>query len=223
MAYYAKKLSGERLRACYEIASQRVRQYLQAEIDHVLDRLHPYDTVLELGCGYGRVALELAKKASQVVGIDTATESLSLGSRLTGPDRQCKFVAMDATAMGFPDDRFDVVLCVQNGICAFAVDQACLVREAVRVCRPGGRILFSSYAERFWPHRLEWFEHQAAHGLLGEIDLESSGNGVIVCKDGFRAGFMRPSDFQELWASCGLTPEIVEVDASATFCESVIG
>ena len=105
MAYYAEKLSGERLRACYEIASPRVKQYLQAEIEHVLDRLHPEDTVLELGCGYGRVAVKLTKTASQVVGIDTAMESLILGSRLLGPDGQCKFVAMDATAMGFPDGR----------------------------------------------------------------------------------------------------------------------
>ena len=222
MAYYAEKLSGEPLRRCYEIAQPRVKQYLQAEIDHVLDRLHSEDSVLELGCGYGRVAFELAKKASQVVGIDTAAESLDLGRQLARPGDQCEFVEMDASSMSFPDNHFSFVLCVQNGICAFGVEKARLVQEAVRVCRPGGRVLFSSYTEQFWPHRLEWFELQAAHGLLGDIDHESTGNGVIVCKDGFRAGFMRPADFQALWASLDFIPEIREVDGSATFCESVI-
>ncbi len=222
MPYYAEKLSGERLRCCYEIAPARVKQYLQAEIDHVLSRLQPDDAVLEMGCGYGRVACELLKKASRVVGIDTAVESLDLGRQLAGPGWPCEFLGMDATAMSFPDNLFDVVLCVQNGICAFGVDKALLVQEAVRVCRSGGRILFSSYAEQFWPHRLAWFELQAAYGLLGDIDYDSTGNGVIVCKDGFRAGFMRPEDFQVLWLQLGLTPDIREVDDSATFCESVV-
>jgi 2-polyprenyl-6-hydroxyphenyl methylase/3-demethylubiquinone-9 3-methyltransferase len=221
MAYYAEKLSGKRLRRCYEIAPPRVKQYLQAEIDHVLDRLRPEDSVLELGCGYGRVAWELAKKASRVVGIDTAAASLNLGRQLGSPGVRCEFIEMDASALGFPDQHFDFVLCIQNGICAFGVDKVLLIQEAARVCRLGGRILFSSYAERFWPHRLEWFELQAAHGLLGDIDHESTGSGEIVCKDGFRAGFMRPADFQALWASLDLTPKIREVDGSTTFCESV--
>ena len=222
MRYYAEKLSGERLRRCYAIAPPRVKQYLQAEIDHVLGRLHHDDTVLELGCGYGRVACELVKKASRVVGIDTATKSLDLGRQLAGSGLPCEFLGMDAAATGFPDNLFDVVLCVQNGICAFGIDKTRLVQEAVRVCRSGGRILFSSYAEQFWPHRLAWFELQAAHGLLGDIDYKSTGNGVIVCRDGFRAGLMRPRDFQMLWMKLGLTPDIKEVDGSATFCESVI-
>ena len=222
MAYYTEKLSGDRLRRCYAIAPQRVRQYLQAEIDHVRERLHPGDSVLELGCGYGRVALELVDRASRVVGIDTAAESLELGRRLAGSRGPCEFLEMDAVAMSFPDRAFDVVLCVQNGICAFGVDKARLVREAARVCRPGGRVLFSSYTERFWPHRLEWFELQAAQGLVGEIDYAATRDGQIVCKDGFRAGFMRPEDFQELWEKLGLVPQTQDVDGSSTFCESVV-
>ena len=49
-----------------------------------------------------------------------------------------------------------------------------------------------------------------------------TGDGVIVCKDGFRAGFMRPEDFQALWERLGLVPEIQEVDGSAVFCEHVV-
>jgi 2-polyprenyl-6-hydroxyphenyl methylase/3-demethylubiquinone-9 3-methyltransferase len=178
--------------------------------------------VLELGCGYGRVVSALAGAAARVVGIDTAQESVALARQLAGERSRIDFAVMDATATAFVDGAFDVVLCVQNGICAFGVDREVLVREAARVCQSGGRILFSSYAEAFWPHRLQWFERQAEEGLVGKIDREHTGDGVIVCRDGFRAGFLRPIDFEAVWARAGLTPRISEVDESSVFCESVI-
>jgi len=129
---------------------------------------------------------------------------------------------MDALDLRFPDDEFDFVACVQNGICAFGVDQEALAREALRVTRPGGRVVFSSYAEQFWPHRLAWFEDQARRGLVGDIDCSSTGDGVIVCKDGFRAGVMTPADFRWLGSKVGVVPVITEVDGSSVFCELVV-
>jgi 2-polyprenyl-6-hydroxyphenyl methylase/3-demethylubiquinone-9 3-methyltransferase len=222
MAYYDENLAGERLRRCYRIAPPRVQQYLQAEIDHVAARLGPHNSVLELGCGYGRVAIALADAAARVVGIDTASESIELARQLAGGDPRCEFLVMDATAPAFRRGVFDAVVCVQNGICAFGVDRVDLVREAARVCRRGGRILFSSYADAFWPHRLQWFELQAVEGLVGDIDYDATGDGMIVCRDGFRAGFMRPADFERLWIDLGLEPHIAVVDSSSVFCESVI-
>jgi len=219
MGYYADKLSGERLRKCYEIAPPRVQQYLAAEIQHVLSRVGVEYTVLELGCGYGRVVFELARIVRQVVGIDTSLHSLALAQQLAKPEITCEFISMDAANLGFADDTFDAVVCIQNGICAFGIDQVLLLREALRVTRQGGTVLLSSYAERFWPHRYQWFELQAGRGLIGEIDHDSTRNGVIVCKDGFRAGAMSPNDFRELCLQLGLRPKIEEVDGSSLFCE----
>ena len=185
MAYYAEKLSGDRLRECYEIAPPRVKRYFDTEIAHVLSRIGPDDDVLEVGCGYGRVAFELASRAAGVTGIDTAVESIVLARRLSGERKRCAFFVTDALSMAFPDGAFDVVTCVQNGICAFGVDKARLVGEMCRVTRPGGRVLFSSYADRFWPHRLRWFERQAERGLVGEIDREATSRGTMLPKLGY--------------------------------------
>ena len=220
--YYDEHLAGERLRECYLIAPPRVQQYFEAEIQHVLSRICPSDTVLELGCGYGRVMARLAERAESVVGIDTAGSSLALAQDVLSPLTNCYLAQTDAVAPAFRESVFDVVMCIQNGICAFGVDQQSLIRESVRVTRPGGRVLFSSYSERFWSERLTWFELQAERGLVGEIDREATGDGVIVCRDGFRASTMSPDGFTELCSSFELEAAVMEVDGSSVFCEVVV-
>jgi ubiquinone/menaquinone biosynthesis C-methylase UbiE len=217
-SYYAEKLSGEQLRRCYDVAPPRVQQYLQAEVDFVVERIRPGDTVLDLGCGYGRTIPQLAEKAKSVVGVDISSSSLALGRRLLARIPNSQLLRMDATALDFPDGSFEVVLCVQNGISAFKVDPVLLMRETIRVTRKNGTIFFSSYSEKFWEHRLEWFRKQAEEGLIGEIDEEQTGNGVIVCKDGFKATTYTPEQFIALARECGVEAKIFEVDDSAIFC-----
>jgi 2-polyprenyl-6-hydroxyphenyl methylase/3-demethylubiquinone-9 3-methyltransferase len=220
--YYDGHLSGRRLRQCYEIAPPRVKQYLEAEIRFVLQHVEPDDAVLELGCGYGRVIARLAEAARRVVGIDTSTDSLDLARQLLGTDSQCEFLEMDAVTLDFDESVFDKVVCAQNGICAFGVDQKALLQQALRVTRPGGSVLFSTYSERFWKNRLRWFEMQAAAGLVGAIDYDKTENGTIVCEDGFRTGLISPAAWRSLAASLKVDPTITEVDESSVWCEIVV-
>jgi 2-polyprenyl-6-hydroxyphenyl methylase/3-demethylubiquinone-9 3-methyltransferase len=219
-SYYAETLAGERLRRCYELASPRVQQYLEAEIQYVLGHLRTADAILELGCGYGRVALRLAEVAGRVVGIDTAAESLRLARQLDTRHR-CEFLEMDGLRLGFADGLFDAVVCVQNGVCAFGVDQEALVREALRVTRPGGLVLLSTYTDGFWAERLAWFEAQAAAGLIGKIARAESGDGVIVTEDGFCAGRLTQDGFNVLCSAVDRKGTITEVDGSSVFCTLV--
>lgn len=220
--YYSRSLSGERLRRCYELAPARVRRYLEAEIDFVLARIAASSLVLELGCGYGRVLERLAPVARAVIGIDTSLESLRLARADLRHLASCSVAAMNAVLLGFPDQTFDLVACIQNGIAAFRVDPRALLREAIRVTRPGGHVLFSSYSASFWEDRLEWFRIQSAHGLMGEIDTEATKDGIIVCKDGFRAGTVGPEAFRELLSWYPAAPAITEVDGSSLFCEVTV-
>jgi len=219
--YYDDKLAAERLRRVYELASPRVRQYLDAELEHVLSRLGPGDVVLELGCGYGRALAPLAARARLVVGVDTSFASLALARDELVPYDNVSLLQADAVNLGIRDGAVDVVACIQNGVSAFHVDPAELMAESVRVAKPGGVALFSSYADAFWDERLAWFEAQAAEGLLGEIDYERTGDGTIVCKDGFTATTFGPEDFKALASSLGLRAALAEVDGSSLFCEIV--
>jgi len=198
-----------------------VKQYLEAEILFLLDRLELGDVVLELGCGYGRVTRRLAGSACRVIGIDTSAESLALARELQDPDSPCQFVQMDALELAFGDGAFDKVVCVQNGICAFGVDQQALLRQALRVTRRGGRALFSTYSPRFWAERLRWFEAQAAAGLIGAIDYDRTGNDTISCKDGFSTGILSPEAWRSLSEGLGVDSTITEIDESSVWFEVV--
>ena len=221
--YYRDKLSVGRLDRVYAIAPPRIIQYLDAEIDHVLASVRPDDAVLELGCGCGRVLGPLARKARIVCGIDTSFESLAYGSAALERFGNCALAQMDAGRLGFRDGAFDRVVCIQNGISAFHVDARALVRESLRVTRPGGIALFSSYSEAFWKHRLEWFVLQAEAGLVGEIDWERTCEGTIVCTDGFTATTMGARRFAALVEELGASARIVEIDSSSVFCEITAG
>lgn len=217
--YYQDKLSSNKLKKCYDIAPQRVRQYLEAEVEHLKDNILPGDRALELGCGYGRILPQIAAKAGFVVGIDNSPFSIALGRDLLRRISNCRLVLMNAAQLAFREGGFDVTACIQNGISAFKVDPRRLISEAVRVTRPGGKALFSSYSDRFWEQRLKWFELQSAAGLLGEIDYDKTGCGVIECKDGFKATAVNPEQFLALAEPLNLRCEITEVDESSVFCE----
>ncbi|MBC8491810.1 MAG: class I SAM-dependent methyltransferase [Candidatus Marinimicrobia bacterium] len=215
--YYDKILSGKALQRVYEIASLRVGQYLSAEIDYCISFIKQGDYVLDTGCGYGRIMKEISHLCRMTVGIDNSLISMLYGRKMFADESYIRFYQMDAGEMGFRDNSFDIVLCLQNGISAFKVDKVRLIRECVRIAKPDGKILFSTYSEKFWNERLAWFKVQADEHLIGEIDEEATGNGKIVCKDGFSASTVSPKEFHALGNESGITGEIVEVDESSLF------
>jgi 2-polyprenyl-6-hydroxyphenyl methylase/3-demethylubiquinone-9 3-methyltransferase len=218
-SYYTEKLSAERLRRCYDLAPLAVKHYLAAEIEHVSARIASSRRVLELGCGYGRVLRQLSRRSTMFVGIDTAFQNLAMARTYIKGAGNVALLLMDALRLGFPAGVFDLVCCVQNGISAFHVDQRELMIEAVRVVKPGGRVLFSSYAENFWEDRLNWFRIQAAHGLVGEIDEAATGAGRIVTKDGFTATTVTPEQLLNLSRGLGSGRSVQVVADSSVFCE----
>jgi 2-polyprenyl-6-hydroxyphenyl methylase/3-demethylubiquinone-9 3-methyltransferase len=222
ISYYSNKLAAERLKLCYEIAPPEVKKYLQAEIEHVIDHMTPGGRVIELGCGYGRVLKDLAHLPDLLVGIDISFESLRMAKSLLSGNKNIQLLQMDAGAPALIPNQFDLVFCIQNGISAFNVEKKKLLECAVRLTVPGGKVLFSSYADQFWESRLEWFRLQADQGLIGEIDEQATGEGVIVCKDGFRATTVSSDEFLALVEGVGVSALVQTIADSSVFCEIVV-
>lgn len=213
--YYSEKLNSGKLFQVYDTAIPRIRQYLDAEIDFVRSSLTGTESVLELAAGYGRIMKELAPRCSAILGIDISEDSVLHGREFLRNCPNASLLTMDVHNLSF-DRGYDVILCLQNGLSAMKATHS-TIESILRFLNPGGSAFFSTYSSRFWGCRLAWFREQAGKGLLGEIDAEKTGDGVIICKDGFTATTHTPEDFEEIGKRVGLPYRIVEVDESSLF------
>lgn len=214
--YYEQRLNSTKLFQVYETKYPRIKRYLSEEIKFVLEDLRGDEKVLEVGTGYGRIIKELEPFASKLVGIDISKDSVELGRNYIKGSPRCSIEVMDAYNLKFGEE-FDVVLCLQNGLSAMKGNPIDLVEQCMKVLVPGGRAYFSTYSFKFWNHRLDWFHEQADKGLLGEIDLEKTHNGIITCRDGFVATTLSEDELKKLGEEFGNNYIIKEVDESSLF------
>jgi SAM-dependent methyltransferase len=91
----------------------------------------PGRLTLEVGCGEGRVARDLARRGHTVVALDA---SPTLVARAAA-DPTGRYLVADAAALPFPDGSFDAVV-TYNSLMDVA-DMPAAVAEAARVLAPG--------------------------------------------------------------------------------------
>jgi SAM-dependent methyltransferase len=90
--------------------------------------------VLDLGCGDGRVAAELASAGARVSGVDPAAAAVER-ARAAHPELDLHAPLADGR-LPLGDCSFDVVVCLQ--VLQHVVDTQLLLSEARRVLVPGG-------------------------------------------------------------------------------------
>ncbi|NLE43690.1 MAG: methyltransferase domain-containing protein [Chloroflexi bacterium] len=100
------------------------------------------ESVLDIGCGDGKITAMLARRAphGRVVGIDSSAGMVALASRDYCGERcrNLRFEMLDARAMRF-DNEFDVVF--SNATLHWVRDHVAVLRGIEQGLRPDGRIL----------------------------------------------------------------------------------
>jgi trans-aconitate 2-methyltransferase len=105
-------------------------------------RLRGGESVLDIGCGDGKVTAEIAALVpnGRVVGIDNSPEMVDFATRSfsdeSGPSTV--FLLKDAREMDFAEE-FDVVF--SNATLHWVADHGPVLRGICRALRPGGRVL----------------------------------------------------------------------------------
>ncbi|MGH3802665.1 MAG: class I SAM-dependent methyltransferase [Pseudonocardiaceae bacterium] len=114
------------------------------------DFVFSYDprSVLDGGCGTGRVAIELARRGLDVVGTDLDPDMIGL-ARAKAPE--LSWVHADLSELDLPT-RFDAVVLAGNVIAYVASGRrAAAVIACARHLAPGGRLIAGFQLQEGWP------------------------------------------------------------------------
>jgi SAM-dependent methyltransferase len=142
--------------------------------------LHPR-SVLDAGCGTGRVAIELARRGTPVVGVDLDLDMLAVARR-KAPDLHwvhADLASVDVTR----DGGFDVILMAGNVMIFLApASEGAVVANLARHLAPGGALVAGFQLQ---PRRLDLATYDA---LAGGANLRLSERWATWDRDPFVSG-----------------------------------
>jgi SAM-dependent methyltransferase len=146
--------------------------------------LRPGESVLDVACGTGNLAIPAARTGACVSGIDIAP-NLIAQARLEARTAGCvvAFEVGDAEMLPYPEDQFDTTVTMFGAMFASRPERA--AGELLRVTRPGGRVAMANWAPDGFvgqmlrahtalvpppsgvPSPLEWGEEDVVRARLG--------------------------------------------------------
>jgi SAM-dependent methyltransferase len=112
---------------------------------HAAKRLAPKsgERVLDVATGTGWSARNAARTGANVTGVDIATELLTAAKALTPPALALHFQRADAERLPFAEATFDRVISTFGVM--FAANHSQAADELARVCKPGGRLVLTTW------------------------------------------------------------------------------
>jgi SAM-dependent methyltransferase len=178
------------------------------EVDHLVEvlMLAPGMRVLDVGCGPGRHAHELARRGITCHGIDVSARFVEL-AREAAPDG-ATFERADARTLAY-DGEFDAVIALCQG--AFGMshdpgDDEAIVAAMVRALRPCGRMALSAFNAYFAVRYHAGADFDADSGVAHEVTEIHDERGVPASID-LWTGCYTPRELRLLAASAGLVVE----------------
>lgn len=150
----------------------------------------PDQRVLEVATGPGYVAMALAARCREVVGVDLTAAPLAIAERMRRERGlgHVSFRSGDAESLQFGNDDFDIV------VCPFAFHHfehpARVLAEMCRVCRTGGTLAVEDlYASEkparaaYWNHIERLRDHSHTRALaLGELVAMLARAGIEIVR-----------------------------------------
>lgn len=181
---FLARLGKKRLRPGGRKATEWLFQY---------GKLTRADHVLEIACNMGTTAAELAERfGCQVIAIDMDQQALAKAGQLINRKQLNHLVSIqqaDASKLPFADNSFDVV--INEAMLTMYANKAKtrLLREYLRVLKPGGRLL---------NHDIALQNNQANTGLLTQMRQAINVNAQPLLAEEWssllqNAGFCQPA------------------------------
>ncbi len=159
----------------------------------------PGSAVVDVGCGPGRLAGQLARhEGLSYLGVDVVPRLLDYARRTAGRPG-FRFIHVDRIALPAEDDSADLVAFFGVFPHILPEESYLYLAEALRVLKPGGRAVFSFYdfgsanAWRVFEANLDWIRNRALAGMLN-LFLGREDMRVWATKLGFEVEALRAGD-----------------------------
>jgi ubiquinone/menaquinone biosynthesis C-methylase UbiE/DNA-binding transcriptional ArsR family regulator len=118
---------------------------------------------VDLGTGTGRMLELLAPQADEAIGIDLSREMLSFARASLGNADLDRVQVRQGDICNLPMDDASADLVTLHQVLHFLDEPDRAVAEALRILKPGGRLIVADFA----PHDLEFLREQFHHRRLG--------------------------------------------------------
>ena len=178
-------------------------------LDEVLE-LPAGARILDVGCGPGRHAIELAARGYAVTGIDVSPRFISLATesaRARGVP--ASFFEMDAREMPFGDEFDAVITICQGGFGLMGDDDALILKRMRDAAKPGARVIATAFSAFMAAHQDEnGATFDVDRGVMYETMIVRDEEGGEHSFDAWTSVYT-PRDLRLLAIGCGLIPENV--------------
>ncbi|MEM6487061.1 MAG: bifunctional 2-polyprenyl-6-hydroxyphenol methylase/3-demethylubiquinol 3-O-methyltransferase UbiG [Pseudomonadota bacterium] len=148
--------------------------------------------VLDLGCAGGFMAEAIAAKGGRVTGIDPAADAIAAArAHAAEGGLDIRYDVGVGEALPYPDDQFDLVVCVDVLEHVESVPQT--LAEVARVLRPGGMFCFDTI-------------NRTIAARLAVIIMAEDVLGLLPKGTHDPALFIKPAELRQLLATAGFRP-----------------
>lgn len=124
------------------VGARKYRTLLNVEADRIGAWLGPKATVLDLGCGTGKILKLVARRCRRAHGLDISPKAIEHAARNCLRLRNVELHLAEGWRLPFREDRFDLVFCL--GMLQYVDLELAIsyLQEVSRILKPGGRFLF---------------------------------------------------------------------------------
>ncbi len=180
------------------------------EVDFLVEELEldASTRVLDVGCGPGRHAYELARRGIPVHGVDISRRFVELAR--AGAPPGATFERLDVREMAF-DGEFDRVISLCQGGFGLVVgvgEDAAVLAAMARALRPGGRIAVSAFSSYFSIRYQTDADFDADRGVAHERTEIRDESGVVAPAELWTACYT-PRELRLLCAVAGIRVDLV--------------
>jgi ubiquinone/menaquinone biosynthesis C-methylase UbiE len=155
------------------------RDYLWEDLKGLQQYVKPNESVLDLGCGNGRLYQLFEKNQVSYTGSDQSEELIKLAKEKFV---DASFVVSEMTELPFEDNSFDSIWAMASYHHLPTDEQRQKgLDEMKRVLKPGGRIIMLN-----WNMYGEWVQKKVASGAYTE---EAPGDFIVPWRDGSKKNY----------------------------------